>query len=85
MLYFWYFLNEIVIVGINKYGNASGAFDDLKESLAKFWGYIGEQGSKENFLLMPVLGSGSARISEPREKIVLEIIFVNEFSFSHKN
>lgn len=62
------------IADLNEHGVASGTFEDLKQSLAQLWEYMGEQGSKDQPLLIPVLGSGFSRISEPRERIIQEII-----------
>jgi hypothetical protein len=66
-----YFLS---ITHINEHGVASGAsFEDLKQALAKLWVFIGEQGLKEP-LVMPVLGSGFARLTQPRSVIIQEIV-----------
>lgn len=63
----------VAIADINEHGVASGTFDDLKESLAKLWVFIGQRGLKES-LVMPVLGTGFTRLNETREEIIREII-----------
>jgi hypothetical protein len=64
----------LAITHINEHGVASDAsFEDLKQSLGKLWLFIGKQGLKEP-VAMPVLGSGFARLVQPRQAIVQEII-----------
>jgi len=63
----------LAIADLNEHGVASGTFDELKDSLAKLWIFVGSHGSKEP-LVMPVLGSGFARLTQPREQIVREIV-----------
>lgn len=61
------------IAHINEHGVASGTFEDLKQSLGQLWVFIGQRGLKEP-LVMPVLGSGFTRLTQPRQAIVQEII-----------
>ncbi len=73
---------------INEHGVASATFNDLKDSLAKLWAFIGAHGTKAP-LLMPVIGTGFARLPQKREEIVREIIksFVaacSEMTFTEK-
>jgi hypothetical protein len=63
----------VAITDINEHGVASGTFDDLQESLAKLWIFIGQRGLKES-LVIPVLGTGFSRLSQTREEVVREII-----------
>jgi hypothetical protein len=63
----------LAIAHINEHGVASGTFEDLKVALAKLWVFIGNRGSKGP-IVMPVLGTGSSRLPQPREEIVREII-----------
>jgi len=63
----------LAIAEINEHGVASGNFNDLKESLAKLWVFIGERGLKES-LVMPVLGTGFSRLRQTREEIIREIV-----------
>ncbi len=63
----------VAINDMNEHGVASGTFDDLKESLAKLWVFIGRRGLKES-LVMPVIGTGFGRLSQTREEVVREII-----------
>lgn len=58
---------------LNEHGVASGSFEDLRQSLGQLWVFVGRRGLKEP-LVMPVLGSGFARLTQPREEIVREII-----------
>lgn len=58
---------------INNDGVASTTIESLKESLAKLWYYISEKGSKGD-IVIPLLGTGKARLSDTREGIFLEII-----------
>lgn len=63
----------VAIAHINEHGVASGTFEDLKQSLAKLWTFLGEKGLKEP-VVMPVLGSGFSRLKESRQVLVQEII-----------
>lgn len=79
----------LAIANINEHGNASSSFELLKQALASLWVYIGERGSRDKPILIPVLGTGAGRLREPRQKIVQEIIksFVaacSEQTFSNK-
>jgi hypothetical protein len=78
----------LAIAEINEHGVASGNFNDLKESLAKLWEFVGRRGSKEP-LIMPVLGTGFSRLPQTREEVVREMIksFVaacSEMTFADK-
>ncbi len=63
----------VAIADINEHGVASSQIEDLKDSLSKLWVYISTRGMKES-LVIPVLGTGFSRLSQPREEIVREII-----------
>ncbi len=63
----------VAMAHINEYGNARGDFEDIKEALAKLWVFIGERGVREN-LVMPVLGTGFARISETRQEVIEQTV-----------
>jgi hypothetical protein len=63
----------VAIADINEHGVASSQLEDLKNALSKLWVFIGTRGTKES-LVMPVLGTGFSRLSQPREEIVREII-----------
>ena len=58
---------------INNAGVASTTIENLRESLAKLWYYISEKGSKGD-IVIPLLGTGKARLGDKREDIFLEII-----------
>lgn len=64
----------LAISNINEHGNASGTFDDLKTALAKLWVYLGSKGSKDEPILMPILGTGFGRLRETREAVFREIV-----------
>ena len=63
----------LAIADMNEHGNSSGTFEGLKQSLADLWVFIGDRGQKET-ILIPVLGTGFTRLSQPRHVIVQEII-----------
>ena len=58
---------------INNDGVASTTIENLRESLAKLWYYISEKGAKGD-IVIPLLGTGKARLGDKREDIFLEII-----------
>ena len=58
---------------INNAGVANTTIENLQESLVKLWYYISEAGSKGD-VIIPLLGTGRARLGEKREEIFLEII-----------
>lgn len=63
----------VAIADMNEHGAAVSSFDMLKISLAELWVYIGSRGLKEP-LVMPVLGTGSSRLTQPRDDVVREIV-----------
>ena len=63
----------LAIADLNENGVATSTFDDVRDSLAELWFCVGSRGSKEP-LLMPVLGTGFSRLSQPRELVVREIV-----------
>ncbi len=63
----------IAIADINEHGVATSSFNNLKESLASLWVFIGERGVKDS-IVAPVLGSGFSRLPQTREEIVREMI-----------
>lgn len=63
----------VAIADINEHGVASSQIEELKNALSKLWVFIGTRGTKES-LVMPILGTGFSRLSQPREEIVREII-----------
>ena len=58
---------------INNDGVANTTIENVRESLAKLWYYISEKGSKSD-IVIPLLGTGKARLGEKREDIFLEIV-----------
>ena len=58
---------------INDSGVASTTIENLRESLARLWYYISEKGSKGD-IVIPLVGTGKARLGEKREDVLLEII-----------
>jgi hypothetical protein len=63
----------LAIAHINKHGVAVGSFEDLKQALGQLWLFVGERGLKEP-LVVPVLGTGFARLKQTRQVVVQEII-----------
>jgi hypothetical protein len=63
----------LAIANINEYGVASATYDDLKQALACLWLFIGSRGLKEN-IVIPLIGTGFARLPQSREEIIREII-----------
>lgn len=63
----------LAIADINAHGVASGTFDGLKDAMAKLWHFVASRGLKEE-MVMPVLGTGFCRLSQPREEVVRETV-----------
>ena len=63
----------VAVADMNEHGVATGSFKKMIECLGKLWHYIGEQGELGH-LVVPVLGTGRARINVPREDMIREII-----------
>ena len=63
----------VAAADMNEYGRDSGSLEDMKEGWGDLWGYIRERGELVP-LVMPVLGTGHARINVPREDMIREII-----------
>ena len=63
----------VAIAPLNSNGVATGTFEDLKVALPFLWEHITNAGSIDP-LVVPVLGSGFARLPEKREEIVREIL-----------
>jgi hypothetical protein len=64
----------LAISNLNEHGVASGTFDDLKTALAELWVYLGSKGSKDEQVLIPILGTGFGRLRESREAVFREIV-----------
>lgn len=63
----------IAAADMNEHGTDSGSLEDMRRSLGDLWDYIGERGELVP-LVMPVLGTGHARIHVRRDKMIMEII-----------
>jgi hypothetical protein len=63
----------VAIATMNDGGVAHGNFEDLLSSLPSLWEYISTHGNFDP-VIVPVLGSGYSRLSQPREEIVREIV-----------
>ena len=63
----------IAAADMNEHGTDSGSLEDMRKSLGDLWDYIHERGELVP-LVMPVLGTGHARINVPRERMIREII-----------
>ena len=63
----------VAIADLNQHGVARSSLDNVRSSLRRLWSYIGNQGGLDH-LVIPVLGTGRARVQVPREVMVREII-----------
>ena len=63
----------VAAADMNEHGKDSGSLEDMKEGWGDLWDYIRERGELVP-LVMPVLGTGHARINVPREDMIREII-----------
>ena len=63
----------VAIASLNEHGVAHASFDDLKTSLPQLWEAVATKGDFER-LVMPVLGSGFARLPQTREEIIRETV-----------
>ena len=63
----------VAAADMNEHGTDSGSLEDMRKGLGDLWDYIGERGELVP-LVMPVLGTGHARIHVRREKMIREII-----------
>lgn len=61
------------IAELNKHGNASGTFENLKTALSNLWEFIGSRGELDT-LIIPILGSGFSRLENKRDEIIREIV-----------
>lgn len=64
----------IAIADLNDQGIAQSSFENIKICLKKFWNYVGECGETEP-IVMPLMGSGRARIPVTRNEIAREILY----------
>lgn len=63
----------LAIADLNDEGVAYSSFENIQISLRKFWKYVAECGEAEP-IVIPLIGSGRARISVKRDVIAREII-----------
>ena len=63
----------LAISELNKHGNASSSFENLKTALSSLWEYIASRGEFEP-LIIPILGSRFTRLHNKRDEIIREII-----------
>lgn len=63
----------LALTHISNEGRAAGTAEDLKVALAELWYYIGERGDKCD-IVIPVIGTGHARLPMEREEVVRDII-----------
>ncbi len=77
----YYFL---VSSHLNSSGRATCTDEDIKEALANLWVYLSENCDKGE-IVIPLIGTGSARITRRREEIAYEIVksFIASCSYSN--
>lgn len=63
----------VAAADMNEHGRDSGSLEDMKEGWGDLWDYIRERGELVP-LVMPVLGTGHARINVRRDEMIMEII-----------
>lgn len=63
----------VAIATLNEHGTAHGTFENLQVALPALWEAVASRGEFEP-IVMPVLGSGFARLTQTREEIVREIV-----------
>lgn len=63
----------VAVAKLNAHGRSYSSFDNIKECLVKIWDYIANRGAMES-LVIPVLGTGLARVEVEREVMIKEII-----------
>jgi Domain of unknown function (DUF6430) len=61
------------IARMNSRGNAQATFDDIKRALPELWNHISSAGDHGD-IVVPVLGSGPARVPENRPTLIREIL-----------
>ena len=64
----------LAIAHMNPQGNAESTFHMISDALNGLWQFLGDAGDYEKELVIPVIGKGPARVAEPREEIIQEII-----------
>jgi hypothetical protein len=67
----YYFL---AIADVNESGRPKATYENILISLQSLWQYILEKGHMEP-VVIPLLGTGRTGITEPRQKIIKQIIF----------
>ena len=63
----------VAVAQLNDHGVAQGTKEDVFRSLGMLWHFIGEEGEHEP-VCIPILGTGRARVTVPREEMVKEIV-----------
>ena len=61
------------VANMNEHGTAEGSMGDIMDCLGKLWYFISQRGEVEP-IVIPILGTGGARITEKREYVIREII-----------
>ena len=63
----------VAAADMNEYGVDNGSLEEMRGVLVNLWHYIGERGQLVP-LVMPVLGTGHARLNVSREAMIREIM-----------
>lgn len=63
----------LAIAHMNRHGTARSSFEEVIEGLGKLWNYIAVRGGQDP-LVIPVLGTGPAKVQVSREAMIREII-----------
>jgi hypothetical protein len=74
----------LALTHISSNGRAVTTEEDLRVALAKLWYYISEHGDKSD-IVIPVIGTGQARLFVRKEEVVQDIIRSFIASCSQKN
>lgn len=63
----------VAVSNLNEHGVAQSSFENIKVCLAEIWEYISKHGNFDS-VVIPIIGSGRARVLVNRETFIREII-----------